>query len=96
MKYQSHCCQLCGTPIGWLGRLFQAFGGGFHQFDCRPRDPSPSTVKSLPPPKNYPRLADLAGDIRAAIDKHNGELPLASVIGVLEIVKARLIEENTP
>lgn len=53
-------------------------------------------VQPLPPPKTYPRLADLAGDIRAAIDKHNGELPLASVIGVLEIVKARLIEENTP
>lgn len=54
------------------------------------------TVLTLPPPKSYPRLADLASDIRAAIDKHSGELPLASVLGVLEIVKARLIEENTP
>lgn len=53
-------------------------------------------VQALPPPKSYPRLADLAADIRAAIDKHDGELPLASVLGVLEIVKARLIEENTP
>lgn len=53
-------------------------------------------VQPLPPPKSYSRLSDLAGDIRAAIDKHNGELPLASVIGVLEVVKARLIEENTP
>lgn len=35
MKYQSYCCQLCGTPIGWLGRLFQAVGGGFHKFECR-------------------------------------------------------------
>lgn len=53
-------------------------------------------VQPLPPPKSYPRFAELAGDIRAAIDKHNGEIPLAGVIGVLEIVKARLIEENTP
>lgn len=56
----------------------------------------PDNVQQLPPPKSYPRLADLAGDIRAAIDKHNGELPLASVLGVLEIIKARMIEENTP
>lgn len=55
---------------------------------------SVNNVQPLPAPKNYPRLADLAADIRAAIDKHNGELPLASVIGVLEIVKAELIEEN--
>ena len=53
-------------------------------------------VHQLAPPKEYPRLADLAADIRAAIDKHDGELPLASVIGVLEIVKAQLIEDNTP
>ncbi len=52
-------------------------------------------VQHLPPPKSYPRLGDLAGEIRAVIDKHTGELPLASVLGVLEIVKARLIEENT-
>jgi hypothetical protein len=53
-------------------------------------------IKPLPPPKTYPRLSDLASDIHAAIDRHTGELPLASVIGVLEIVKARLIEENAP
>lgn len=55
----------------------------------------PHNVQHLPPPKSYPQLGDLAGEIRAVIDKRSGELPLASVLGVLEIVKARLIEDNT-
>lgn len=43
MKHPSYCCQLCGSPIGWLGRLFQVLGIGFHQFDCRLR-----SVKAIP------------------------------------------------
>lgn len=42
MKYPSYFCQLCGTPIGWLGRLFQAVGGGLQQFECSSsRNPIP-------------------------------------------------------
>lgn len=54
-----------------------------------------NNVQHLPPPKSYPQLGELAGEIRSVIDKHTGELPLASVLGVLEIVKAQLIKENT-
>lgn len=44
MRYPLYCCQLCGKPIGLLGRLFQVIGGGFHQNDCEP----PKARKATP------------------------------------------------
>lgn len=39
-------------------------------------------------------LEDLAEDVKAAVSRYAGTVPLAAAVGVLEIIKQELIEEH--
>jgi hypothetical protein len=32
-KFPSWCCQICGDPVGWLGRIFQFLHVPIHRCD---------------------------------------------------------------
>lgn len=34
-KYPSYCCQKCGEPIGWLGRIIEWIYCGLIKHECK-------------------------------------------------------------